>query len=146
MSQEEVKAQETGEQEETTEAVAEETTELAPSPMEPSMEEPPAEEPPAEEEPACWCGVHHKEDSKIGEAHKSGPPTEEPAAVELPAGSCLMKDAPIGTNFRLAGAIYKKINHGTVINSLNADDSSEPMDGDTVIEPILAGHDIEPDA
>ncbi len=97
----------------------------------------------------CWCGVVHKEGSKINKRHKSGPPAEEPEEPEepkLPAGSILFGDAPIGQNFRYAGQVWKKINHGVVLNFLNGDDSTEPMDGGTVIEPILPGHEVEPDA
>ncbi len=93
----------------------------------------------------CWCGVHHKEGSKVGEEHKSGPKEETPAAPVIPEGSCLLGDALIGQNFRYAGQVWKKINHGLVLNFQNGDDSTEPMANDTVIEPILPGHEVEPD-
>ncbi len=135
-NQEEERTQEPGEETTTTEApaVGETTT---------------TEEPELEPEPEpCWCGVHHKEGSKIGKIHESGPdgPEPEPKPEPIPDGSCLLGDAPIGTNFRYAGGVYKKINHGVVQNFLNGDDATEPMDSSTIIAPIVAGHDIEPDA
>lgn len=126
---EEERTQETGEQV----AVVEKTTGEEPSPMEPDMK------------PACWCGRHHKKDSKVGEAHKAGPPTEEPEPEPIPAGSILFRDAPIGQNFRYAGQVWKKINHGVVQNFQKGDDATEPMDGGTIIEPIIPGHLVEPD-
>ena len=128
-------------EEERTEAVVEETTGEEPSPMEPDMGD----------RPACWCGVVHKEGSKIGKTHEAGPPIEEPIPEQpvskpLPAGSILFQDAPIGQNFRQGGSVWKKINHGVVQNFQKGDDATEPMDGGTIIEPILPGHEVEPDA
>lgn len=123
-------------QEERTEAVVEETTGVGETIPNPAME-------PTE---PCWCGVHHKEGSKVDEAHKAGPPIEEPKLVPIPVGSILFQDALIGQNFRFGGSVWKKINHGVVLNFLKGDDSTEHMAGDTIIEPILPGHEVEPDA
>lgn len=84
----------------------------------------------------CHCAICRAIDRK-------GNPVAIPA---IPEGSILFKDALIGQNFRYGGQVWKKINHGVVLNFQNSDDSTEPMDNNTVIEPILPGHEVEPDA
>jgi len=53
---------------------------------------------------------------------------------------------PIGQNFRYNGRVYKKINDAVVQNFLNGDDTTESMPNNTVIDPIIPSHEVEPDA
>lgn len=80
----------------------------------------------------CQCAVCRVVDKKA-------------RAEALPAGAILLQNALIGQNFRLNGKVYKKINHGVVMDFLKGDDATEPMDNSTVIYPILPGHEVEPD-
>ena len=67
----------------------------------------------------------------------------EPETV--PQGITLAS-VPIGQNFRYNEKVYKKINNGVVLNFLNADDATESMNNNTIIEPIIPSHFTEPDA
>ncbi len=82
----------------------------------------------------CKCAVCKVLDKKLA------------AVVATEPTGPTLGSVPIGQNFRLNGQVYKKINHGLVLNYLNGDDATEPMDSSTVIDPILPGHAVEPDA
>ena len=69
----------------------------------------------------------------------------EPEPEQIPSGPTL-NDVPIGQNFRFNNGVYKKVNTCRVQNFLKGDDATEAMAGNTVIEPILPGHAVEPDA